>query len=78
MRLISPNEYVETFFSERSAPCLRTVRAQIRRKELPGQIIGGLYYVDIDELDRQTSMRAKLASREAELASDPALAELLD
>lgn len=77
MRLITPNQYREMLFAEGSAPCLRTVRAQIRTGKLPGQVIGGLYYVDLDEFERQTNLRASLRAREAQLMSDPQLAELL-
>ena len=65
-------------FAEGSAPSLRTVRAQIKRQELPGTIIAGLYYVDLDELERKTNLRAGLAAREtAILQSCPELADLM-
>lgn len=61
-----------------SAPQLATLRSRIRSRRIPGGIIqGNQYYVDLDEFDRQTNMRRRVAAEAADLASNPILDGLL-
>jgi len=78
MKLTKLSQFMEMVYAEGSAPSRNTLRTQIREAQLPGGVqIGGHYYVDMDEFDRVTGLRDKLAARKAELARSPLLAGLL-
>lgn len=46
--LMSISEYRATNFTEKSAPDARTIKKWIDNYELPGKIIGGKYFVEIE------------------------------
>ena len=77
MRLVDLGEYKRMIFAPGSGPSLRTLRKHI--EEIPGGcIVLGRYYVDMDEYDRRTNLRAGLDARERTiLQGNPMLAELL-
>ena len=78
MRLAKLSKFRDLIYAEGSAPSLNTLRARIVAGQIPGgKVDGGHYYVDLDEFDRATHLRARIAAEQAELARDPELASLL-
>ena len=76
MRLAKLREFRRLVYSPQSAPSLTTLRARIW--EIPGGTIQwGRYYVDLDEYDRATGLRAKLEASQRELAKNSLLEGLL-
>lgn len=75
MRLAKLSEFRRMVFAEGSAPSLNTLRTRIR--DIPGgRIEMGHYYVDLDEYDRATRLRERLAAEQAELERNPLVAGL--
>ena len=77
MRLAKISEYRKTFFAPGSEPSITTIRAQAKDGRLPGVLHGGLWYIDLDELDRIYRMTAKLDDVRKALLSSPELEGLL-
>lgn len=78
MKLAKLREFRSLNYTEASAPSENTLRRQIERKEIPGGTRRGrTYYVDLDEYDRATNLRRRLAAEQAELAKHPLLAGLV-
>lgn len=78
MKLVKIREFKAMVFSECSAPSDSTLRRQIETGQIPGGTKhGSLYYVDMDEYNRATNLRANLAAQQAQLAQDPRLSGLL-
>jgi hypothetical protein len=72
MRLGKLTEFRSLVFTPDSAPTLATLRARI--DEIPGGTIQlGRYFVDLDEYDRATKLRASIDARQRELAAAPEL-----
>lgn len=70
------SQYRLLVYAAGSAPALGTLRSRI--EEIPGgTILHGHYYVDMDKLERATSLLADARARERELAEDPLLAGLV-
>ena len=75
MRLATLQTYQQMFFAPGCAPSISTIRR--RGAQTPGfTVVGGKAYIDLDEFERQTQVRAALAAREQQLAADPRLADL--
>lgn len=49
---MSITEYRETNFTPKSAPDPRTIKKWIDNQELPGKIIGGTYFVEVEEAEK--------------------------
>lgn len=78
MRLAKLREFRRLVYTPSSAPSDTTLRRRIDKGLVPGGAIReGHYYVDLDEYDRATKLRARLAAQQAELARNPLLAGLL-
>lgn len=77
MRLAKLSEFRSLFFTPDSAPADATLRRAIDSGKLAGLRIGRRYYVDLDEFDRQTGLRAKLNAQMAELKQSPLLKGLI-
>lgn len=78
MRLAKLSEFRQLVYTPASAPSDSTLRRRIDRGQVPGGTIQqGHYYVDLEEYDRATKLRAQLTARQAELARNPLLAGLL-
>ncbi len=78
MKLVKLREFKSIVFSESSAPADSTLRKQIDSEEIPGGTRhGSRYYVDMDEYNVATNLRAKLRARGRELAQDPRLQGLV-
>ena len=76
MRLAKLSEFRTLFYTPGSAPCLKTLRAQIG--EIPGgTVMQGHYYVDLDKFDEATRLRGALEARHRQLAADPLLEGLV-
>lgn len=73
MRLAGIDEYRRLFFTPDSAPATSTVRAQIATGKIPGQIVAGHYYVDLDALEAQMKLSATLEQQRETLSKDPLL-----
>lgn len=77
MRLAKLSKFREMIYAEGSAPSMNTLRARVNSKLIPGgRVEHGHYYVDLDEFDRATNYRERLAAEQAELASNPLVAGL--
>jgi hypothetical protein len=78
LRLVSLNEFRRLVYSPESAPCVETLRARIRTKQIAGGCVdGGRYFVDMDEYDTVTRFTLKLAQRREELRHRPELQGLI-
>lgn len=77
MRLATLKAYRETFFVEGSAPSTATIRHQCKEGTLPGVLQGARWYVDLDELDRQYRLSAKLDDVREALLKSPELEGLV-
>ncbi|MGH8269064.1 MAG: hypothetical protein ACRES1_03305 [Steroidobacteraceae bacterium] len=74
MRLAKISEFRRLMYAAGSAPQLATLRARIRQRRIPGGMVqGNQYYVDLDEFDRQTNLRQRVAAEASELARHPVL-----
>ena len=63
-------------YAEGSAPSLATLRRRIH--EIPGGcIVLGHHYIDLDEYDRATNLRARLKAEMEELEKNPLLKGLI-
>ncbi|WP_020682335.1 DNA-binding protein [Marinobacterium rhizophilum] len=49
-QLMKASKYRENFFCDGSKPALSTIRRWIDNGDLPGERIGGVYYVNIGQL----------------------------
>ncbi len=77
MRLAKLSKFREMVYAEGSAPSLNTLRTRINNQQIPGgRVEHGHYYVDLDEFDRQTHYRERLAAEQKELAANPLVAGL--
>jgi len=54
MPLVSIKEYRERFYSPDSRPCQKTIYRWIKAGELPAQLRGGKFYIDTDNIRKQT------------------------
>lgn len=78
MRLAKLSQFQKLIYAPGSAPALRTLRGWIRAGQIPGgRIENGLYWVDLDEYDLKTNLRATLLAQERLLAADPLLEGLI-
>lgn len=78
MRLAKLSEFRRLVYTPLSAPSDSTMRRRIDKGQVPGGTVQqGHYYVDLDEYDRATKLRARLTAQQAELARNPLLAGLL-
>lgn len=78
MRLAKLSEFRRLIYTPASAPSDSTLRRRIDKGQVPGGTIQqGHYYVDLDEYDRATKLRARLTARLTELEHHPLLADLL-
>lgn len=78
MRLATLKAFRSLVYAPGSAPSARTLRKRIDAGHISGgRIEAGRYYVDLDEYDRHTSLRAGVAARLAELEKSPRLKDLL-
>lgn len=78
MRLAKLTEFKSLVYTPGSAPAETTLRRRIDRGLIPGgKLQEGHYYVDLDEYDRATNMRANLVAQQAELAKHPLLQGLV-
>lgn len=78
MRLAKLVEFRRLIYTPDSAPAESTLRRRIDRNLIPGGVVReGHYYVDLDEFDRATNLRANLAAQQAELAAHPLLEGLV-
>ena len=76
MALMKLSKYRELAYAPGSRPCMNTLRKNIHK--IPGgQVIDGHFWVDMDENDRQTNMRAGILASQRELAKDPRLSGLI-
>lgn len=76
MRLANLTEFRNLVFSPRSVPCLNTLRARI--KTIPGgALLHGRYYVDLDEFNRVTGLRADIENKLQTLTRNPRLDGLI-
>ena len=62
MRLISINEFVDTYFSQQSRPSTRAVRNWCRDDKLPAKQIGGQWFIDAEafEADDDADMMQRI------------------
>ena len=78
MRLSKLSEFRRLMYTPDSAPTLPTLRARINKGTVPGGVVvGGRYYVDLDEFDRVTDYRRRLQAEIAELEKSPLLEGLV-
>lgn len=78
MRLAKLSEFRRLIYAPGSMPRLATLRASIRNNRIPGGLVqDGRYWVDLDEFDRQTNLRRRLAAEQAEIARHPLLDGLI-
>lgn len=78
MRLAKLSEFRRLVYAPGSAPSMRTLRGWIDAGQIPGgRIEHGLYWVDLDEYDVKTGLRAGILDQEKQLATDPLLDGLL-
>lgn len=76
MRLSKLAEFRRLFYTPGSAHSMSTLRKRIQ--DIPGgTVMLGHYYVDLDEFDRATNLRARLAAEMAELEKHPLLKGLI-
>jgi hypothetical protein len=76
VRLIKLVEFRRVVYSPESAPSMNTLRKKF--DHIPGAtILHGQRYIDMDEFDRVHGLRAKVATRIAEIESDPLLKGLV-
>lgn len=54
MKLMRLNLFRELQYHPSSLPDPRTLRKRIDRKDIPGKVEGGIYYVDIEAWERST------------------------
>jgi hypothetical protein len=48
MKLMSVDEFIETFYTAKSRPIRRTIINRIMSGAIPGKLDGGRYMVDVD------------------------------
>jgi hypothetical protein len=78
MRLAKLSEFRSLIYAPESAPSLETLRARIRRGEIPGGLRQGRsYYVDLDEFDRIYDVRSTIEERRRKFKEDPLLKGLI-
>ena len=78
MRLAKLSEFRALIYTPASAPAESTLRRRIERGRIPGgRVEEGHYYVDLDEYNRATNLRANLTAQQAELARHPLLQGLV-
>ena len=78
MRLAKLSEFRRLIYTPESAPTPETLRAQIDARKIPGgTVMNGRYFVDLDEFDRATNLRAGIAERQRERSRNPLLQGLL-
>jgi len=52
MKLIKLTKFRATYFHEGGAPTIKTLKKNVDNGDLPGKIIGTIYYVDLDKLSK--------------------------
>ena len=52
MRLIKATKFRTEYFCPGSAPAIKTLKKNIDDGDLPGKVIGTIYYVDLDKLSK--------------------------
>jgi len=45
-------EYLDNTFTPKSRPAVNTIKSWIEKGKIPGRKIGGLYYVEIDNTEK--------------------------
>ena len=48
-KYITVNEYISSYFTEKSRPSPQAVRHWIKRRYISGRVLGRTYYVDISD-----------------------------
>lgn len=73
MRLQKATTWAETYFEEGSRPDPRTARGWIEKQIVPGRMINGVAYVDLDEWEQQPCTGNPLADKilKRAAANDP-------
>jgi hypothetical protein len=78
MRLATLHEFRRMFFTPASAPPKAELRAKIDADLIAGgRVLGGVYYVDLDEFDANNRVHASLQARREALKRSGALVGLL-
>lgn len=78
MRLANLSEFRSIIYTPNSAPSLSTLRRKIDAEKIPGgRKEDGRYFVDMDEYDVATNLRAGIIAKKAALADDPLLKDLI-
>lgn len=52
MKLMKATRFREDYFAKGSEPSMNTIKKLIDEGELPGQKMGSIYYVDLDQLNK--------------------------
>jgi hypothetical protein len=52
MKLIKATQFRLRFFEPGSEPSIKTLKKNIDDGDLPGKVIGTIYYVDLDKLSK--------------------------
>jgi len=74
--LMKLSKYRNIAYTVDSRPAMATLRKNIHR--IPGgQVIDGRYWVDMDQNEQQTHLRAKIVTNQRELSQDPLLHGLI-
>lgn len=60
MALMKVSQYRKQCFVEGSQPSVNTIKRWIDDGELPGEIIGGMYYVEVDRVKPVNPMLLKV------------------
>jgi|GEM_PF-1379243 hypothetical protein len=61
--LMKISQYQKTYFVPGSAPVARTFKRRIDNGEIRGQVIGGIYFIEVDDEDEHESAVDKLVSK---------------
>lgn len=78
MRLAKLSEYRRIIYTLESAPTFHTLRSHIDAGKIPGgQVLHGRYFVDMDELDKATNLRANIIAQQKAIASHPLMEGLV-
>jgi hypothetical protein len=69
MRLIKLSAFRQTYFEPGSAPTVRTLHADYEAGDLPGVMLGGRLYVDLDALSNPVDHLVESVLQNVETAS---------